>query len=424
MATKKKATTTTDDETPAVKVPQVPRRRMRLEELAPAPYNDEVRTIPKKNAKALRESLSRFGVVDGIVWNERTGHLVGGHKRRDELLGLGEAEADVAVVDLDEDEEQALSLALNNPGAQGEFTDKAAGIVAALAQRRGDLVASLALSAVARRDAVGQRLGPGKSHKDTTPAHGGHRVLSQPGELYELGPHRLLCGDATSREDMDRLMGNDLADLWFSDPPYGVVYGQGSGTQEKNAIRGDLSQATIPISFSLALDHLDDNARIYLCGGSTNVVMFFSLFDHHLHQMPKMIIWDKGQFIMRPNNYHSQFEVVFFGWKGKGGGPEFWYGDRKASDVWGVERDHNAERVHPTQKPVEIPARAIRYSCPPGGLVLETFGGSGSTLIAAEQEGRRSRVMELDPKFCDVIRKRWGMYATEKGVDPGPGALL
>ncbi len=407
-----------------VVVPEVPRVRMRLEDLKAAPYNGDVRRIKRANAKALRVSLEKFGMVDGVAFNKRTGNLVGGHRRVDELRGLGVMETDVAIVDLDEDDEKALSLALNNPGAQGEFTDAAAVVVADLASRRGELVAGLALDSISRRQGVGDAASR-KLVKEREDAQASGRVepVSEPGELYELGPHRLLCGSSTERADMDRLMAGELADLWFSDPPYGVVYGQASGTQAKNAIRGDLSQATIPISFSLALDHLEEDARIYLCGGSTNIVMFFSLFDHHLHQMPRLIIWDKGQFILRPNNYHSQFEVVFFGWKGKGGGPSYWFGDRKVSDVWTVDRDAQAERVHPTQKPVELPARAIRYSCKPGGLVLETFGGSGSTLIGAAQEGRRCNVMELDPKFCDVIRRRWGQWAADAGVDPGPGAL-
>ncbi len=405
-----------------VTVPEVPRVRMALEDLKAAPYNDTVRRIKKPNAKALRLSLERFGVV-GVAFNKRTGNLVGGHKRVDELRALGVLDVDVAVVDLDEDDERALSLALNNPGAQGEFTEDAAAVVADLATRRGDLVAGLALEVIGRRKNVGDAASRRLVNEREAADAGGRKEVSQPGELFELGPHRLLCGSCTNRDDMTRLMAGELAELWFSDPPYGVVYGAASGTQAKNAIRGDLSQATIPISFTLALEHLDVNARIYLCGGSTNVVMFFSLFDHHLHQMPRLLIWDKGQFIMRPNNYHSQFEVIFFGWKGIGGSPDYWFGDRKPSDVWSVARDLQAERVHPTQKPVELPARALRYSSKPGGLILETFGGSGSTLIAAAQEGRRCNVMELDPKFCDVIRRRWGAWARDAGVDPGPGAL-
>lgn len=423
MASKKKqAKAKAAKEPDAVLLPEWKRETMALEALTPAPYNDKIRKITKKQAGALRASLQRFGVIsDAVVINSRTGNMVGGHKRRDQLLALGVRDVDVTVVDLDEAEELALSLALNNPGAQGEFSDEAADVVADLATKRGDLVAALALEAVARRRNVGEQASQRLVAEQVQPIS--TSPLSVPGELYELGPHRLLCGDCTKRDDMARLMDDERADVWFSDPPYGVVYGQGSGTQAKNAIRGDLSQATIPISFTLALEHLADDARIYLCGGSTNIVMFFSLFDHHLHQMPRCIIWDKGQFILRPNNYHSQFEVIFFGWKGKGGDPKHWYGDRKASDVWAIERDPNVERVHPTQKPVEIPARALRYSCPPGGLVLETFGGSGSTLIAAAQEGRRCNVMELDPKFCDVIRRRWGAWARQAGEDVGPGGL-
>ena len=134
--------------------------------------------------------------------------------------------------------------------------------------------------------------------------------------------------------------------------------------------------------------------------------MYFSLFDAYCNIMPSMLIWVKETFVMRRNNYHSQYEVVYFGWKGSGGRPDFWFGDRKMSDVWEIERDDTADYEHPTQKPAEIPARAIKYSCPRGGVVFEPFTGSGSTIIAAQNEGRTCYAMEIDPAYCAVILER------------------
>jgi DNA modification methylase len=240
--------------------------------------------------------------------------------------------------------------------------------------------------------------------------------VTRPGDVWHLGGHRLLCGDATSRDDVARLLDGDRCDVMVTDPPYGVAY---QSATRKNAISGDLTQALIPISFAVAVEQaLTDDARIYLFGGSGNWSMYAKLFDHHLRMEVRPIVWDKGNFVLRPNGYHSQFEMVYFGWRGTGGGPSHWYGDRKVSDVWQIHRDPNADRVHPTQKPVEVCAIPIRYSCPPDGLVYEPFAGSGSTLIAATLEGRTCRALEVDPAYCDVVCRR---FQALTGVLPARG---
>ena len=246
--------------------------------------------------------------------------------------------------------------------------------------------------------------------------HACGRTMSDANRRYR---HKLLCGDATKREDVDRLMAGELADVLVTDPPYGVLYGQ-SGGGKANAIRGDLSQAEIPVSFAVALEHgLNADARIYLCGGTTNLLTYWKLFDHYLRIMPRLIVWGKESFLLRHNNYHSQFELIYFGWKGKGGGSSNWFGDRKQSDLWMISRDPNY--VHPTQKPVALFAKAIGNSCPPDGLIFEPFAGSGTALIAAEQEGRRCYALELDPRFVQVIIERWEAFTGQKAVlTPGP----
>jgi DNA modification methylase len=230
--------------------------------------------------------------------------------------------------------------------------------------------------------------------------------VTRPGDVWHLGGHRLLCGDATSRDDVARLLDGDRCDVMVTDPPYGVAYRD--PRRRENAISGDLTQAVIPISFAVAVEQaLTDDARIYLFGGSGNWTMYAKLFEHHTRREVKPIVWDKGQFVLRPNGYHSQFEMVYFGWKGAGGANHLWFGDRKISDVWQVNRRLDDDRLHLTQKPVEVCAIPIRYSCPPDGLVYEPFAGSGSTLIAATLEGRTCRALEVDPAYCDVVCRRF-----------------
>jgi DNA modification methylase len=221
----------------------------------------------------------------------------------------------------------------------------------------------------------------------------------QTGDLWKVGPHRLLIGDCKSRDSVRRLFGKAKADMLFTDPPYGVDFKQAD--REKNAILGDLSQAEFPVSMDLAIQlALVQDARIYICGGSSNFSMVVALFDHHLRMWPHLILWVKENFVMRRNGYHSRFEIVYHGWMGKGGGPDFWYGDRKQDDVWQVERVPSAQKIHPTEKPPGLAEKAASNHCKPGGIVYDPFSGSWSTAIGAHRAGRVCYGMEKDPKFA------------------------
>jgi DNA modification methylase len=137
--------------------------------------------------------------------------------------------------------------------------------------------------------------------------------------------------------------------------------------------------------------------------------MYQKLFQRYCKQMPRHLIWVKETFVMKPNGYHNQYEIIYHGYKPKGGGLNKWFGGRtenEASDIWQIRRDRSSTYEHPTQKPIQLPERAIKNSCPIDGLVYEPFTGSGSTMVAAHQLNRKCYGMELDPKYCDVIVKR------------------
>ena len=193
------------------------------------------------------------------------------------------------------------------------------------------------------------------------------------------------------------------------DPPYGVnVKG---GKSKKNTIAGDLTQTAIPFSFEIAVEQATtDSARYYFCGGEGNISLYYKLFDRYLAQMPKLLIWVKNGFVMKPNGYHNQYELIFYGFKAGGGGIKNWYAGRtenEASDVWQIKRDPTSTYLHPTQKPIDLPVRAINNSSKKGGIVYEPFSGSGSTMLACESLGRICLAMELDPKFVAVTIQRW-----------------
>lgn len=233
------------------------------------------------------------------------------------------------------------------------------------------------------------------------------QTVTQLGDMWIIGKHRLLCGDSTDRTTVNKLMGGVKADMVFTDPPYGVNVkgGKGGGMN----IMGDLTQTAIPFSFEIAVEFATkDKAHFYFCGAENNLQLYQKLFDRYLHILPKHLIWVKNGFVMSQVGYHKQFEIIYHGYKVGSGG--LWYGGRtedEASDVWHVSRDAASEYEHPTQKPVELPARAIRNSCPQGGMVFEPFCGSGSTMMACETLGRSCYALELDPRFCDVIVRRY-----------------
>ena len=235
------------------------------------------------------------------------------------------------------------------------------------------------------------------------------------GDLYILGEHRLLCGDSTKAEDVEKLMNGEKADMVFTDPPYGVNI---QGGKNNSTIAGDLTQTAIPFSFDLAVSTATkESARLYFCGGEGNIGLYAKLFERFCRQLPRHLIWVKESFVMKPNGYHNQYEIIFHGYKAGGGGLNNWFGGRtedEASDVWQLKRDNRSDYLHPTQKPTSLPARAIKNSAPAKGLVYEPFGGSGSTLIACQETGRKCYGMELDPKYCDVIVKRWEDFTGKK----------
>ena len=241
------------------------------------------------------------------------------------------------------------------------------------------------------------------------------------GDVWQLGNHRLLCGDATNRDEVCGYIKEERAELMFTDPPYGVNY----ISTKQDSIVGDITQSVIPVSFHLSVEHvLNENARLYICGGCLNCPMYFSLFNLHLHKEAKILVWVKENILMRNVNYHSQYELIFFGWKGIGGGKQFWHGGRTAdncSDVFQIHRDLSKDYVHPTQKPVELSLRCITNSSQKGDIIYDPFGGSGSALIACEKSGRLCRMIEIDPRFCDVIIRRWQEYTDQQAVHADTG---
>jgi site-specific DNA-methyltransferase (adenine-specific) len=232
-------------------------------------------------------------------------------------------------------------------------------------------------------------------------------AISEPGDLWILGKHRLLCGDSTSVDAVARLMDGQKADLVFTDPPYNVDY-EGY-TEEKLKIQGDKMtpvqfQEFLLDVFSSYLWALKPGGSLYVCHPSSWQREFQGALELSDFEVRCQIIWAKNTFAWGFGRYKFQHEPIFY--CHRKGQSDPWYGDKSQSTLW-QEKKPAANRLHPTMKPVELIERALVNSSLAGDLVLDLFGGSGSTLITCEKMGRSSHLMELDPKYCDVIVKRW-----------------
>jgi len=235
------------------------------------------------------------------------------------------------------------------------------------------------------------------------------------GDIWVLGNHRLMCGDSTSIDAVDKLMGGQKADMVFTDPPYGMSYGGGraAGSTPKGARvkahgmilgddkTGDDLIGLVRDAMASAVGVSKSESAKYVCFPWRTYTEFeAAMLDCGL-KPSACIVWDKKSIGLGNANYRPQHEFIFYV---KGGA---WYGDKAQSDVWYSSRGSTGDYVHPTQKPVELIERAVTNSSKGGDVILDPFGGSGTTMIAAEKNGRHSRLMELDPKYCDVIVKRW-----------------
>lgn len=248
------------------------------------------------------------------------------------------------------------------------------------------------------------------------------------GDVWLLGNHRLMCGDSTSIDAVEKLMAGQKADMVFTDPPYGMSYGGGraKGDHALNKKGGVLIKAhgmiigddkTGDDLIALVRDAVLSATTVSKSGAASYVCFPWRTYSEFEAAMlacglkpSACIVWDKKSIGLGNANYRPQHEFIFYV---KG---DAWHGDKAQSDVWYMSRGATGEYVHPTQKPVELIERALKNSSKGGDIVIDVFGGSGSTLIACEKTGRHCRMMELDPKYCDVIVKRWEEFTGKKAT--------
>ena len=375
-------------------------KKVLVKDLKYAPYNP--RKISDEMLNKLKQSIEEFGYVEPIVVNKRTRHVVGGNQRLKALEDLGIEEVEAVFVDLDDAREKALNIALNKITGEWDYP-KLKDLLEELDTGAFDIeLTGFDLPEI--EDLMTQFYVPGEIIEDDVPEPP-EEAITKPGNLWILGRHRLLCGDATKKEDVERLMDGKKADMVFTDPPYGVNY-EGINNDEESGLEELLLK-----SFKNYSENMKKGSPIYVFHADRTAHIFHNVFRKFFH-FSSMLVWVKPALVLSQTDYQSRHEPCLYGWEKNG--THNWYADRKQTTVLEIGK----ERVdgHTTPKPLEFIGVALRNSSRKGDIVLDLFGGSGSTLIACEQLNRVCYMMEIDPVYCDVIVKRWEKFTGQKAV--------
>lgn len=365
---------------------------------------------PRKNDSAVDRmvsSIAEFGFKIPVLARS-DGEIVDGHLRLKAAIKLGLSEIPVILCDeWTPAQVKAFRLMVNRSVTWAEWDADLLGLeLLELKELDYDLGLTGFDSNELDAYLAGIDASPGLTDEDAVPEVP-ETPVSRPGDLWILGPHRVLCGDTTRIEDVERLMDGEKADMVFTDPPYNVAY-EGY-TKDKLTIQGDrMLDAEFQRFLNSALEgyrHIvKAGASLYICHASSVQREFQTAIEAAGFAVRCQVIWAKNTFAWGHGRYKYQHEPLFY--CHVAGETDAWYGDRSQSTLW-VEKKPAANRLHPTMKPVELIDRALRNSSKGGDCIGDLFGGSGSTLIACEGRGRNARLMELDPRYADVIVKRW-----------------
>ena len=373
-------------------------------DLLPADYN------PRKDLKPgdpeyekLKRSLEQFGYVEPVIWNKATGRVVGGHQRLKVLIDMGITEVECVVVDLPEDKEKALNIALNKISGDWD-KDKLAVLIADLQGTAFD-VSLTGFDAAEIDDLFKDTLKDGvKDDNFDVDAELKEPPITKPGDIWTMGRHRLVCGDSTKAETFDLLMAGAKANLVITDPPYNVNYEGSAGKIQNDNMGKEAFYEFLLAAFRNTAAIMADDASIYVFHADTEGLNFRRAFADAGFYLSGCCIWKKQSLVLGRSPYQWQHEPVLYGWKK--GGKHQWYTGRKETTIWEFDKPKK-NGDHPTMKPIPLLAYPIMNSSMSNTLVVDPFGGSGSTLIACEQTDRSCNTIELDPKFCDVIVKRY-----------------
>ncbi|ADI00496.1 site-specific DNA-methyltransferase [Salisediminibacterium selenitireducens] len=378
-------------------------QKLAIEELIPAGYNPRKQLKPgDAEFEKIKTSIETFGYVDPVIVNaDHT--VIGGHQRLTVLKTLGYDEIDCVVIDIDKTKEKALNIALNK--ISGEWNkDLLVELIEDL--QSTDIDIGITGFDPPEIDQLFNEVHDKAIDEDDFDVDAAlqEETITQPGDVWQLGRHKLICGDSTDPDVYAALMGGEEANLVVTDPPYNVNYSSKAGSiqndkQEDGDFYSFLLKAYQNMKTVMAKD-----ASIYVFHADTEGYNFRKAFKDAGFYLSGVCIWAKQSLVLGRSPYQWKHEPVLFGWRQDG--KHEWYGDRKQSTLWHFDRPSKSD-LHPTMKPVALCAYPIQNSSLSNCIVLDPFGGSGSTMMACEQTNRIARLIELDPKYADVIVKRY-----------------
>ena len=403
-------------ETPQLKIEHWPTSRL-------IPYARN----PRKNDHAVEQmasAISEFGFRLPVV-AKSTGEICDGHLRYKAALRLGLEQVPVILADdLTETQIKAFRILVNRSATWADWDEDLLRLE--LEELRLDDF-DLSLTGFDADELLEIMAGEETTTEGTTDEDAAPEVpvtpVSKPGDVWIMGQHRLLCGDSTAAANYTLLMAGVKAAMTFTDPPYGVNYANSAKDKMRGTNRpilndnlGEDFEPFLKAALTPMIAHCQ--GAIYIAMSSSELDTLQSAFRAAGGKWSTFIIWAKNTFTLGRSDYQRQYEPILYGWPE--GATRHWCGDRDQGDVWHFNKPR-VNDLHPTMKPVELVERAIRNSCRPGDVVLDPFGGSGTTLIAAEKSGRQARLIELDPKYVDVIVRRWQEYAGVQAVREADG---
>ncbi|MGA5590078.1 site-specific DNA-methyltransferase [Enterococcus mundtii] len=402
---------------------------MKLEDLKPADYNPRVKLEPGMDEyEKLKQSILEFGFVDPPIFNKRTGNLVGGHQRVAVAKDLGVCEEiEVSVVDLPLEKEKALNVALNKISGQWD-EEKLAILLKELDTEDLDLSG---FSEDEIQDVIDQfdmKLDmENEAIDDNYQIELPEEPKAKLSDIYQLGNHRLMCGDSTDKTQVSLLLDGNQADMLITDPPYNVALGMGGSVddarkrhrrQDGLVIMNDHMEDKEFLQFlisaySAAKENLKAGGSFYIWHADSEGYNFRKAAIEVGLQVRQNLIWVKNSITLGRQDYQWKHEPCLYGWND--GDSHSWYSDRKQATVLEFDKP-TVSKEHPTMKPVPLFDYQIKNSSRKGDKVLDIFGGSGTTMIACEQNDRQAYLMELDPRYVDVIINRWEEFTGKKAI--------
>lgn len=385
---------------------------MEISKLNPAKYN------PRKDLKPgdseyekLKRSMEQFGYVEPIIWNKNTGNVIGGHQRLKVLVDMGLNEVDCVVVEMNLEQEKALNIALNKINGDWD-NNKLAMLISDL--KGSDFDVSLTGFEEAEIADLFAKVGEKDIKDDDFDMTAALEKASfvKRGDIWTVGRHRLMCGDATNAADVDALMDGKHANLIVTDPPYGVSFTSTNGLTIKNDnLKEEEFYNFLLSSFKCMADNLESGGSAYIFHSDTEGLTFRKAFIDAGFHLSGVCIWAKNSMVLGRSDYQWKHEPILYGYLKNGA--HSWYGGRKQTTIWNFDR-HIRNTTHPNSKPLDLLGYPIQNSSQENSIVLDTFGGSGSTMMACEQTNRICYMMELDEKYASVILRR----AVENGIIP------